>query len=257
MNHLSLWLYRLGQWLALAVAVVVLALLLIAVGHFYQQLDRPFSTVDVHGELHYLDRETLQQDLADSLQSGFLSMDLRALALELESNPWVASAQLRRRWPARLEVEISEERPVARWGERGFLNTAGQPLQALISEKLNSLPLLSGDADNAAELVASYQLLSSLIERSGNSVAELSRDSRGGWQMTTRSGVVVELGRTQLAEKLRRFNTIWQQQLHSFEGQIARVDLRYSNGAAVAWREGASRTGGAARNAEQQFIGRG
>lgn len=255
MSGLSLWLYRLGQWLALAVAVVVLALLLIAAGRFYQQLDRPFSNVVVTGELHYLEREALREQISNSLQGGFLSIDLAALAQQLQTDPWVERAQLRRRWPAQLEVEISEERPVARWGERGFLNHAGQPLEALISAKLDDLPLLSGDADSAAELVASYQLIASLIARSGHRVAQLSRDSRGGWQLTTRSGIEVALGRQQLADKLRRFNAIWQQQLVHYAGQIARVDLRYPNGAAVAWRDGAKRIG--ALDRQQHFMVRG
>lgn len=258
MSVASLWLYRLGQWLALALAALLLALALIGAGRFYQQLDRPFSVLVVSGELRYLEREALQAELAASIDGGFLSIDLLALRDRLEANPWIERVQLRRRWPAQLQVEVTEERPVARWGERGFLNYAGQPLQTPPSDKLAELPLLNGDADSAAELVASYQLLASLLQRSGLSVAELARDSRGGWQLTTRGGVVIALGRTQLAAKVRRFNAIWAQQLHRYADQLATVDLRYPNGAAVGWRGAAKiQLSDRAETPQQPFTGRG
>lgn len=255
MSGLNLWLYRLGQWLALGLAVVVLALLLIGVNRFYTQLDRPFSHVVVDGPLDYLEREQLSAEIEQRVSGGFLSVDLISLAEDLEMNPWIASAQVRRRWPAELVVEIVEERPVARWGDRGFLNDAGQPLKALVSEKLQQLPLLSGAQDSAPEMVASYQLLASLLQRSGQGVAELSRNSRGEWQLTTRSGIEIALGRSDLAEKMRRFNAIWTAQLKTLAGQVARVDLRYPNGAAVAWRQQEKQA--ALNTNTNQLIGRG
>lgn len=255
---MSVWLYRVGQWFALALAALLLALLLIGAGRFYQQLDRPFTSLVISGELRYLEREALHAQLAGYIDGGFLSIDLLALRDRLESDPWIERVQLRRRWPAQLDVEVIEERPVARWGDRGFLNYAGQPLQTPPSDKLAELPLLNGDADSAAELVASYQLLASLLQRSGLSVAELNRDRRGGWQLTTRSGVVIALGRTQLAAKLRRFNAIWAAQLHRYADQLATVDLRYPNGAAVAWRGAAAvKISNRVTTPGQQFIGRG
>ena len=55
--------------------------------------------------------------------------------------------------------------------------------------------------------------------------------------MTTGQGVELLLGRDQIIEKMRRFTAIYQQELVQESDKIARIDLRYANGLAVAWRE--------------------
>ena len=60
---------------------------------------------------------------------------------------------------------------------------------------------------------------------------------RGSWFLTTEDGIEVLLGRDNLVDKMQRFMTIEQRLLQDRREMIARVDLRYSNGMAVAWRE--------------------
>jgi len=55
--------------------------------------------------------------------------------------------------------------------------------------------------------------------------------------VTTKQGVELLLGRDQIIEKMRRFTAIYQQALVQESDRIARIDLRYANGLAVAWRE--------------------
>ncbi len=44
------------------------------------------------------------------------------------------------------------------------------------------------------------------------------------------------LGQGRLIEKMRRFVTIYEKALKEKQDQVARVDLRYPQGLAVAWR---------------------
>ena len=44
-------------------------------------------------------------------------------------------------------------------------------------------------------------------------------------------------GRDQLVEKMRRFMRLYDQVLKAQMDNIARIDLRYPNGLAVAWRD--------------------
>ena len=60
---------------------------------------------------------------------------------------------------------------------------------------------------------------------------------RGSWFLTTQDGIEVLLGRDDVVDKMQRFLTVDQLMLSERREQIARVDLRYSNGMAVAWRE--------------------
>ena len=39
--------------------------------------------------------------------------------------PWIYKVNTRRRWPAEIEVVLVEQRPLARWGDTGYLNHQG------------------------------------------------------------------------------------------------------------------------------------
>ena len=62
------------------------------------------------------------------LRGNFFSPIWRCGAGPLESCPWMRRADVRRIWPARLEVRVEEHRPAARWEVRGAGRT-GQYLR--------------------------------------------------------------------------------------------------------------------------------
>jgi cell division protein FtsQ len=82
-----------------------------------------------------------------------------------------------------------------------------------------------------------YQQFSSLLRPQGMVVSKLELRDRGSWFLTTEDGIEVLLGRDNLVDKMQRFMTVEQMLLQDRRELIARVDLRYSNGMAVAWRE--------------------
>ena len=55
--------------------------------------------------------------------------------------------------------------------------------------------------------------------------------------MVLTDGVVVELGREQLAQRLQRFASLYAGPLRQEWENVKRVDLRYTNGVAVRWRD--------------------
>ncbi|EXF46277.1 cell division protein FtsQ [Pseudomonas sp. BAY1663] len=80
-----------------------------------------------------------------------------------------------------------------------------------------------------------YQMLSQMLRPLGFSIARLELRERGSWFLTTNQGIELLLGRDQVVEKMRRFTAIYQQALEQESEKIARIDLRYANGLAVAW----------------------
>ena len=87
-----------------------------------QQVER----LTVLGDVRHIDAEAIQARLAPRVAEGFLAADLADLRQELESLPWVYSVNTRRRWPAEIQVTLVEQRPMAQWGELGYLNHEGQ-----------------------------------------------------------------------------------------------------------------------------------
>jgi cell division protein FtsQ len=65
----------------------------------------------------------------------------------------------------------------------------------------------------------------------------LGTDERGSWSATLQNGVVLRLGTGDALKKIRRFLKIYQDDLSRQLDQVAYVDLRYSNGLAVGWKQ--------------------
>ena len=81
-----------------------------------------------------------------------------------------------------------------------------------------------------------YQMLSQMLRPLGFSITRLELRERGSWFLSTGQGVEILLGRDHLVEKMRRFISIYEKTLKEQIANIERVDLRYPNGLAVAWR---------------------
>ena len=75
------------------------------------------SQVVVTHELVEVKRADVERALSGLMRGNFFSIDLEAVRGALDELPWVRKVELRRVWPARLEVKIEEHRPLARWGE--------------------------------------------------------------------------------------------------------------------------------------------
>lgn len=200
-------------------------------------LNRPVTEVAVEGEFRYLDREAAQTLMNRQLGEGFLQLDLSGIRRALERNPWVDRAALRRRWPDRLEVTLYEQEPIARWGETGFVNRRGEVIAIEQTEALAHLPLLEGAERDAERMLARYRDMVQLLQPRGLAIAALRSDRKDAWQLTLEDGVVLVLGRDRELEKLRRFAAVYDRTLRRRWPQVERVDLRYHNGAAVAWKD--------------------
>src|SRR5208282_5937771 len=69
-------------------------------------------------------------------------------------------------------------------------------------------------------------------------------DTRGAWELLLDNGVTVRLGNRQVDERFERFATAALHLISQRATDIAYVDMRYSNGFAVGWRNAASHLAG-------------
>jgi len=193
----------------------------------------------IGGDFTFLQPTDISDLVAGELDGGFLSIDLARLTKVLRAHPWVAEVNLRREWPSILKVEVTEEVPIARWGEQGFLNRLGEELLIENNSQLSALPVLRADTGTSREMMKNYQLMAELLVPTGLKISELRRDSVGVWFIDTAPGLQLVIGRDQISDRIRRFNLVWAAGLNQQVKNIVRVDLRYPNGLAVAWRDSA------------------
>ena len=230
-----------GAWRGRAMPVLALSLVgaLVLGGWWMLHVvgSEPVSRVLFTGTLKHVDRDELVARTQPLLiGEGFMTADLEAIRSELLQLPWIASVSVRRQWPSQLVVAVSEQEPIARWGSDGLLNRRGQVFRPQPLGAVDELPALFGPDAAAADVVARYAELSALLAGEGLRLVSLGTDRRGSWRAELDGGVQLRLGTGELLEKLRRFARVYRAELQPRFGEIAYVDLRYSNGLAIGWR---------------------
>ena len=226
-------LLRLSAWL-LAVALVLLPVIAVLEG--WIGADRwPLQTLRVHGTFERIDEAKLRETLLPYAQAGFFAVELREAQDEVAALPWVERAEVRKRWPDVLEVTVVEHRPFARWGKDQLLSDHGRLFPAAGIEVPAGLPALSGPAERVADVVALYNESRALFAPTGLDVEQVVLDARGSWTLALTGGAHVLVGRQDARERLARFARIAPRLLGNADQPLARVDLRYTNGFAIAW----------------------
>jgi len=200
----------------------------------------PVRQVVFAQELQHTRRAEIEQSLPGALKGNFFSLNLETVRGELEKLPWVRKAELRRTWPARLEVKVEEHRPAARWGEgRGELvNTFGEVFAATApDEELDTLPLLYGPQGTAPEVLKRYGEFVGNFKVLGQRPVQVTLSPRLAWQLKLDNGMLVEMGREQqkspVGVRLQRFIEAYPELVAKRAARPAVVDLRYPNGFAM------------------------
>lgn len=191
--------------------------------------------IAVTGSARQVTEETVGELVAGHVAQGFLAANLNDIRRKLEALPWVYSANVRRRWPDTIAIHIEEQRPIARWGEQGFLNHEGELFAGQMTEDWAHLPRLSGSEGAQRRLVDRYQTLEALLADTQLGVVWLAEDAIGQVSVRLDNGTVLALGNDDLIARMQRFVRLQQDYLG--DQRIARVDLRYRHGAAVALTE--------------------
>lgn len=225
-------------WRRFAVPTVVAVLsILLALG-FDAVTDpgfMPIEVVRVEGDLQHVSRSSLEQEIAPLARSGFFAVDLDRIYAAATSDPWVAAVSIRRIWPRGLLLRIRERQPYARWSGAAFVTAQGEVFEAAGVEQ-PQLPLLSGPKGKGREMVDAYQRFERRLNDIGLRVRELVQDERGSWRIVTADGMRVRLGREHVDERLDRLVETFPQLAGKGSRAVDEIDLRYTNGFALAWR---------------------
>ena len=197
--------------------------------------DKPISGFALAGQkIFTTDADIKESLLKMGMLKGFWGQDVEPIQAQIEALPWVKSSIVRKIWPNRLSIWITEYQPVAFWNQNQFVTQDGVVFQLPIERlKENTLPYLGGpDYQSLKVLEAWNQIYADF--KSKNLIAKgMNIDERGAWQVTLDNDIVLKLGRGEWKSKLERFVTIYPQVDVPENKKIDYVDLRYAAGAAV------------------------
>lgn len=194
------------------------------------QLER----VDLVGDLRQVEAGEIESVLAGH-RRGFFVIDLDQVRAELTELPWVDSVRLRKRWPDTLEVAITEPVPVARWGEDHLVDRHGEVFGPVDVAAWDFLPALEGGVGRQVELMHRYLEVSARLADVGLGVSGIRESARRAWTIRLEDGGEVLMGRDGDLSRLDQLVLLMPVLRERNPEPLARVDLRYARGAAVAW----------------------
>ena len=199
-------------------------------------LDRPVRVISIDGSFQRVSPGQIEKAVAPFAHEGFMSANLNDIQRAVETLPWVDHARIARRWPNSLRVTVVEQTAAARWGESGLLNTRGELFVRTAAHVPAELPRLSGPEGTQSQVAQRYLSVQGRMLEAGMRIAALRLDERGAWEMDLDSGVTVRLGRRDVEARIDRFIHTASQVIAHRLTEVNYVDMRYSNGFAIGWR---------------------
>jgi cell division protein FtsQ len=186
------------------------------------------AAVSLAGE-HHVSRDRILMAAGVTERSSLLFLDVETARARLLAIPWIAEATIRKLYPDRLQITVTEREPFALWqlaGNVSVISSDGTVITPFHDPQFADLPLIVGQGAGvkAREFLA---LLDRHPEiRDAVSASILVAERR--WNLRLKSGVDVKLPETDVEQALDRLARLdHDRQLLSRD--ITVVDLRLSD----------------------------
>jgi cell division protein FtsQ len=226
----------------------------------------PIRKIELVNQLKQQRSAELQKVAVKAIDGGFFSMNVDIFRKELLLLPWIKNVSVRKVWPNKLLVTISERRPIVRWfsidspseinqtyskatDNNTIPNTVSETLlsaEGIIFApevtqeqqiKFSKLPLFSGPQNNVDKILKKCLQFIQIINPINIKVKRCTMDSRHAWNIELTTRLELKMGKNEVIKRLQRFVDVFSQQLGPYLKYVAYVDLRYSNGISVKWIE--------------------
>lgn len=229
--------FRPRRLLLILSALLLGVLLYLGIQSLVNPLNVPVDKIRVQGGFINV-TENMLNPLSENLSGvGYFDIDVAVVQQQVENLPWVAHATVRRIWPDKLAIHFIEQQPLAVWAAGGLLNETGEIFKPAASTYPSGLPIFQGPEKLRDKMLDSYRRFSGLLSPLDMRITKLKLDQRQAWQIGLHNGIHLKLGREHELERLARFIRAYPRLSSMDRGGLKRVDLRYTNGMAVEWKQ--------------------
>lgn len=194
----------------------------------------PMKRMNVSAPFHFVSPSKVRQIAAPYLKNGFFAVDLGKIDQELSRQHWVEQVEVRKQWPDTLIVQIKEYRPVALWNTKQLLAEEGSVF-ARPSYAMPPMPQFTGQEAQAKDILQFYKTTQPLFRTVGLAIKNVSLSERNAWRVELSDGMVLEVGRNDVEQRLKRFVRFLPKIKSEETRRLVHVDLRYTNGFALVW----------------------
>ena len=220
---------------AVGVLLIVTTLLLFLAAKISDPSVLPINKVAVSGNLQHLQKADLQSIVRNGLGGrGFFRVNVNEIQALLMEQPWIDEAVVRRVWKDTLLISIKEQVAVAVWRHGSYLNGDGKIFRPEKATMIPGVVRFMGPEDFEQVMLEHYRLIAKKLANASIVIAEVILTDRGSWTFITSGGKELIFGKRFLYQRLERFLVGYHKNLSKEWTSVRRIDLRYSNGLAIA-----------------------
>jgi len=235
----------------LIVVVAVLAFICRVV--YGYMVDSPLLTlreVVIEGCRKISEREILSMTQLDR-RPNILSVELDALRNKVETNPWIARAEIRRIFPDSISIKVTERRPAAiiLLARLYYIDAQGAIFARVPEDQDIDYPILTGlhredfkaNPDQSRALLSKALTLVTVMEDgevlSKKDISEIHMDKAFGISIYTKEGAIeIKLGLDHYEPKWKRLERVWRH-LREMSLNPLSIDCNYEKRIIVKMRE--------------------
>ncbi|MBN2866543.1 MAG: FtsQ-type POTRA domain-containing protein [Thiotrichales bacterium] len=226
------WKSKKGFWTGLLILIVI-GLLTWFILKQEMTSQRPIQHVKITTQLQQLSEQDIDQVLMPYIGSSFWEVELNKIQSDLTRLDWVSQAVVKRSWPDQLIISIEEQIPVARWDDDGLINHKGEVFFPNSIHGFENFVRLDGRLETSAQILAKLAEFQAILDGLSWSIAQMSEQVDGGWQLYILDGPRLLLAKNGDKEQLIRFVRAYGQLKNELRNSAQVYDLRYSNGFSV------------------------
>jgi len=212
----------------------------------YSQMTRddvlPIQEIKVSGEFDQLMSQDFQSIIADGVNGNFFTVNVSDIYQQFVALPWVEKVWIHRIWPNTIKVNFQEQKPFAILKDKGLLNQNGEVFTREVSSFKEKLPKFVVANNYIAESIKQFEKNSKILEENDLEARVFYYDERKSQKIKLSNGIELILGRVDVEERLKKFVKAYRMQLQNVTRKILKVDLRYTNGLAIAWRQASAKS---------------
>src|SRR3989338_1011747 len=194
----------------------------------------PLQSVRLSAPPQRVSAAELLRVMRSEVRGNLFTVNIERLRQSFEKLPWVRSVSIRREFPHRLAVQLEEHQAMARWHNSSRVNQQGE---TFVAGSGQALPGFIGQEGTSAEIAQHYARFNQQLVALGLTVEQVALSPRHAWQLRLNNGMVLELGREDMQQRLARFVAVQRtedrRQMTEDRNTVKYVDLRYRNGFAV------------------------
>ena len=201
-------------------------------------LNQPVTSISIEGSFQQVKSNQIEGVISEHLDKGFLNINIADIQKDILKIRWIDKVSIGKRWPGKLEINVFEHTPVARWGERGLLNDKG--ILFIEIENINHIPdlvYLFGPEGTSMEVAERYFYLRDHLIPLGMNVKRVFVSPRGAWEIKLYNGININFGREGLDDKVNIFIDIARNIISQQSDDIESIDMRYDSGFTILWKK--------------------